>query len=95
MTTKQAIVNAIGSICEVIAGGLGADNWKTYDSTFNIMWNAILFAGVYTPLFPPECVLRHNWYLIFPLVETVSFFSPNVILLLQLLLQLLDNTFPK
>ena len=44
------------------------------------MWNAVLFAGGYTPLFPPERALRHNWYLIFPLVDMVSFFSPNVIL---------------
>ena len=80
-TTKQAIVNAFGSICEDIAGGLNADNWKTYDSMFNIMWNAVLFAEVYTPLYPPEHVLCHNWYLIFPLVNKVIFFSPNLILL--------------
>ena len=76
VTTKQAIVNAIGSDREDIAGGLSADDRKTYDSTFNIMWNAVLFAGVYTPLFPPERVLCHDWYLIFPLVDTVSFFFP-------------------
>ena len=28
VTTKQAVVNAIGSICEDNAGGLSADNWK-------------------------------------------------------------------
>ena len=33
---------------------------KTYDFMFNIMWNAILFAGVYTPLFPLEHVLHHT-----------------------------------
>ena len=44
------------------------------------MWNAVLFTGVYTPLFPPERVLCHNWYLMFPYVDMVSFFSPNFIL---------------
>ena len=78
MTTKQAIVNAIGSVREDIAGGLSADDRKTYDSTFNIMWNAVLFVGVYTPLFPPERVLRHNLYLIFPLVDMDSFFFPEI-----------------
>ena len=73
-TTKQAIVNAIGSVWEDIAGDLSADNWETYGSTFIIVWNAILFAGVYTPLFPPERALHQDWYLIFPLVNTVSFF---------------------
>ena len=86
LTTKQAIVNFIGSVCNYIAGGLSADDRKTYDSTFNIMWNAVLFAGVYNPLFPPERVLRHNWYLIFPLVDMVSFFPLMLFFLLQLLL---------
>ena len=94
-TTKQAIVNAISFVHEDIAGGLSADNWKTYESTFNIMWNAVLFFGVYTTLFPPERVLNHNFTLIFPLVDTGSYFSPDLFFLLQLLLQLLDKIFAK
>ena len=57
---KQAIIYVIGSICEDIAGGLSADNWKTCDSALNKLWNAVLFAGVYTPLFPPERILCHD-----------------------------------
>ena len=53
-TTKQATVNTNGSVCEEILGGLSINNWKTYDSALNIMWNAVLFAGVYTPFSPPE-----------------------------------------
>ena len=45
LTTKQAIIIAVGSICKDIAGGLSAENWKTYDSTFNIMWKAAPFTG--------------------------------------------------
>ena len=45
-TTKQAIVNAIGSVCEDIAGGLSSDNWKTYDSTFTLCGMTSSLLGV-------------------------------------------------
>ena len=57
---------------EEIGGSLFKCHQGMYDSSTNILWNAVLVAGVYTPFFAAEQFLKCDALLSLPVARLMS-----------------------
>ena len=75
--TSKAALKIFENVQEEIGGSLSKGNQDMYDSTTNILWNAVLVAGVYTPFFATEQFLKCDALLSLPVASSMSHFDKD------------------
>ena len=62
-----------------MSGQLTTPELRIFDSGNNILWNAIIFAGMYSLKMVPDRALFHNWMLAMPFATNYSAYNANVL----------------
>ena len=71
------ILSCFETIWEDLGGSMKPQLRSVYDSVSNVMWNAVVFAGIYTQFYAPERVLHHDWLMSFPMVGSFSCYNKS------------------